>query len=136
MRHMLDQYFTVSLRIWHPTLSGDAITGALCLTPEVSHSVGTQRTTPFGDPLEGLYRCTYWSFPLVEKTPGVFTDGLSELLRSIERYRGFFAQTALDGGRTELFVGVFKEGSVGFTLEPHVMIELANLSLELSVDIY
>jgi len=106
------------------------------LKPEVSHSIGTQERTPFGDRLEGPTRCTYRGFPLVEKTPGVFTDVLSELLRRIERYRGFFAQTVLDGGRTELFVGVFKEDSVGFTLEPHVMIELASLSLELSVDIY
>jgi len=42
----------------------------------------------------------------------------------------------LDGGRSELFVGVFAEGVTGFTLEPPVMMELSELSLELSVDIY
>ncbi|MBD3817264.1 MAG: DUF4279 domain-containing protein [Halothiobacillus sp.] len=133
---MTEECFSVSLRIWHPTLSTDDVVKQICMKPEVAHSVGEQRTSPSGEILEGLYRRTYCCFELTRKAAGVFTDALPSLLQTIKKHKNFLETLVLDGGRSELFVGVFAEGATGFTLEPPVMMELSELSLELSVDIY
>lgn len=62
--------------------------------------------------------------------------GLSDWIDQLKVSQELFRQIALTGGRTELYVGVFVEGDSGFTLATDDMRRLAELSLELSVEVY
>ena len=55
---MADESFTVSLRMWHPSLSAEEIVGVFGFSPEVSQSVGDPRVTPLGHSLGGTYQRT------------------------------------------------------------------------------
>ncbi|WP_349984703.1 hypothetical protein ABRP17_010470 [Stenotrophomonas sp. WHRI 8082] len=128
--------FSVSLRIWHPTSAADTLTKMLNLNPSVAHSVGLARTTPLGKSLAGFYKSTYCSFSMVESTPGSFTDALEMLLGNLKPNEDNFKKIVTEGGRSEIFVGVFTESSTGFIVSMDHMRTLANLSLDLSVEIY
>jgi len=128
--------FTVSLRIWHPTYSSQTIAQAIGLQPKFSQSVGELRTNPAGKSLEGASKETYCSFPLKEKTPGYFIDGISDLLPGLIGSKNYFQELKVSGGRLELFIGVFADESSGFTLDTDGMLALAALNLALSVEFY
>lgn len=133
---MAEESFTVSLRVWHPSLSDEEVIQVLNLAPEVRQSVGAPRVNPAGHALDGVYRSTYCSFLLVGKTLGIFTDSIEELLSPLHSHGDFFRRISDERGRAELFVGVFAETSTGFTLDTKSMLAMASSSLELSVEIY
>ncbi len=133
---MAEMMFVVSLRVEHPTQQHEAIARALALKAKFGYSVGEQRKTPKGGLLEGLNKKTYCCFDLLPKQPGDFTDGIRQLIPLLSKHGSYFQSLVLEGGRAELFVGVFAEETTGFTLSVQDMATLANLSLELSVEIY
>jgi len=131
-----DETFSISLRTWHPAMPVQELIEAVGLEPQIAHSVGARRLTPAGEPLDGFYRTSYCNFDLVEKAFGDFTEALAPLLSQLDGKQSIFRQIALTGGRTELYVGVFVEGDSGFTLATDDMRRMAELSLELSVEVY
>ncbi|MBJ7514739.1 MAG: hypothetical protein JHC82_00310 [Stenotrophomonas sp.] len=131
-----DETFSISLRIWHPVMPAQEMIEAVGLEPRISQSVGLRRATPAGEFLDGFYRASYCNFRLVMKAPGRFTEALAPLLDQLGGNRDIFRQIALTGGRTELYVGVFVEGDSGFTLAIDDISRMAELSLELSVEVY
>ncbi|MFI8570767.1 DUF4279 domain-containing protein [Stenotrophomonas bentonitica] len=133
---MNTEYFTISIRTWHPVVPAEALIAAIGLEPDVAYSVGSRRTNPSGELLDGFYRTSYCTFGLLRKAPGDFTEALAPLLDQLENNQATFHHIALTGGRTELYVGVFFEGSSGFTLGTADMRRLAELSLELSIEVY
>jgi hypothetical protein len=134
---MTGETFTISLRVWHPTERHQVIVQALGLKAEFAHTAGEPRTNPIGDRLEGVNKSTYCCFVLVAKQPGDFTEGIELLLPLLAPHRDYLRKLTYEGGRAELFVGVFVEGkSTGFTLGVSEMSVLADLSLELSVEFY
>jgi len=133
---MNDEYFSISLRVWHPSKSSNLIITTIGLEAEARHSVGAQRRNPAGKILGGTYRNTYCSFPLLDKFPGKFTESLPEILRRLHSHGKFLKMVSLEGGRSELFVGIFTDASTGFSLDLGLISTMAELSLELSVDVY
>lgn len=131
-----DETFSISLRTWHPVMPAQELIEAIGMEPQLACSVGARRVNPVGELLDGVYRASYCSFDLVLKVPGDFTEALAPLLDQLEKNRSIFRQIALTGGRTEFYVGVFVEGSSGFTLSTSDMRRMAELSLELSVEVY
>lgn len=131
-----DETFSISLRICHPVMPAQEMIEAVRLEPRIAQSVGLRRTTPAGEFLDGFYRASYCNFRLVTKAPGRFTEALAPLLDKLEGNQSIFRQIALTGGRIELYVGVFVEGDSGFTLAIDDMRRMAELSLELSVEVY
>ncbi|CBL45673.1 Hypothetical protein HDN1F_20900 [gamma proteobacterium HdN1] len=128
--------FVVSLRIKHPTHTHHSIVQSMGMTPKFSYSVGSPRATPKGRPLEGVYKNSYCSFTLLEKQGGDFVDGIKKIFVLLESHKEYFRLLTSEGGKTELFVGVFADGTVGFSLGVEEMRALADLSLELSVEVY
>ena len=55
---------------------------------------------------------------------------------TIEGLRNYLKEIKDSGGRSELFVGAFVEGTSGFVLDVNDMSELADMSLDLSVEYY
>jgi hypothetical protein len=130
--------YSISLRIWHPTLSGDQISLGIGRVPEVSQSVGEQRTTPKGNLIGRINEETYCVFRLVNRSDGFFTDGLAELLSGIAQISPYLQSLRDSGGATEIYVWIFPEGeeNLGFILEFDLMRELVAHGLRLSVELY
>lgn len=133
---MAEEMFTISLRVWHPTEASQIIAQSLGLKAEFAHTAGEPRTTPKGETLEGVYKNTYITFSLLTKQPGDFTEGIKGLLPLLIHHREYFRRLSDEGGRAELFVGVFIDGGTGFTLGVGAMSALADCLLELSVEYY
>lgn len=131
-----DETFSISLRTWHPVMPAQELIEAIGMEPQVACSVGARRVNPVGELLDGVYRASYCSFDLEVKASGDFTEALAPLLSQLDGKQSLFRQIALTGGRTELYVGVFVDGDSGFTLAIDDMRRLAELSLELSVEVY
>ncbi|EGM79577.1 hypothetical protein Rhein_0035 [Rheinheimera sp. A13L] len=133
---MNESEYTISLRIEHPSLTCNEITETIGLYPKFSYSVGEPRRTPRGDTLEGFYKETYCCFDVIPTKTGDFTDDIEQIVTQLSGLTSYFANLTAEGGRVEIFVGIFSDETVGFTLTTKDMIALANLSLELSVEIY
>jgi hypothetical protein len=133
---MVEVTYTVSLRISHPKLPHEEIIAALGMEAKFSHTAGQPRMNPKGAPLEGVYKSTYGCFDLLPKQAGDFADGIRQLLPNLKIHHEFFKKITDEGGRAELFVGVFTEKTTGFILQPAEMAALAELSLELAIEIY
>ncbi|CBL45180.1 Hypothetical protein HDN1F_15970 [gamma proteobacterium HdN1] len=128
--------FVVSLRIKHPTHTHHSIIKSIGMVPKFSYSVGSPRATPKGRPLEGVYKHSYCSFTLLEKQEGYFVDGIKKMFVFLEPHKEYFRLLTCEGGKAELFVGIFADGTVGFGLGVEEMRVLSGLSLELSVEVY
>lgn len=133
---MAEETFTVSLRVVHPTEVHQVIAQSLGLEPEFAYTAGEPRATPKGHVLEGVNKITYCCFTLLSKQPGDFTEGINQVLHLLTPHRGYLRKLTSEGGRAELFVGVFVEETTGFTLGVKEMSALVDLSLELSVEFY
>lgn len=135
---MTKQEFTISLRVKHPVYSELLIVESLGMTPRVSHAAGAPRTTPTGQPLDGLYKETFCVCNLIDQQRGWFVEGVSELLPSLAKHREFLSSIADTGGSSELYIGVFVDGSdsAGFTLGTSVMEALADLRVQLAAEFY
>lgn len=128
--------FTVSLRVFHPTSSAETVSASLGLVPEFSWSVGQPRATPKGRRLEGIYKDTYCCFTMLPKQQGNFLEALRGLFKALELHGSYLRATREQGGRAELFIGVFSNTTVGFTLGSSDMSVLQDLALDLSIEVY
>src|SRR5436305_78106 len=54
--------FSVPLSISHPDIDPVEISRAVNLTPKRMTRAGAPRTTPKGDPLEGTYQFSHWTY--------------------------------------------------------------------------
>lgn len=133
---MSSQEFTVSLRVVHPTKSHLSIVQSMGLSAEFSHSVGEPRVTPKGRPLDGHYKSTYCSFVLIEKKAGDFSKNIEPILDSLRPKKDFLDEVLREGGKAELFVGVFSDGATGFVLRADDIKLLSAFSLDLAVEVY
>jgi hypothetical protein len=135
---MINQEFTISLRVRHPLYTDRVIVESLGMTPKIAHALGAQRTTPTGRVLDGSYTETFCVFTLLVRRQGWFEDGVAELLPSLSVHREFLRSIADTGGSSELYVGVFVDSaeSVGFTLGIETMTALADLRVRLVGEYY
>jgi len=133
---MVEKMFTISLRIEHPSERFEAIAQKLALSPVFGYTVGDQRRTPKGRLLEGVNERTYCYFDIIPKQAGDFIDGLRQAISRLDFYGEFFRELTREGGRVELYAGIFVEGSTGFTLSVNDLEALRRMALELSVEVY
>ena len=134
---MMQQAFTVSLRVTHPLLSDETISQSLGMKAKIAHNVGAPRVTPSGEHLEGVYKATYCVFSIVDRRAGSFVDGVAELVPKVATHRAFLRSIVSTGGSSELYVGVFVDSdTVGFTLSVAMMAALADLGLQLTTEVY
>ncbi|WP_164513246.1 DUF4279 domain-containing protein [Thiosocius teredinicola] len=133
--------YSVSLRIFHPTIDPEEITKALSLAPVRTCKVGMPRETPKGTRLEGEYRESYWYTKLVpegERYSGddLLEDFLSETLATIRQYSEFFSKIQRESGYIQLFIGTFGARNYVIELSPKMQAEFGSLGVALCFDVY
>ena len=132
--------FTLSLRIWHPTLSSSDLIKYMGINAEilVNQSVGEPKITKSGVIQKGVYKKTYICWGLKEKTDGDFTDGVDEFLPLLKKHADKFIEISKKGGSCEIYVWIHPEGEVnlGFTIPKSTSKALGELGLDLSVELY
>ena len=135
--------YSVSLRISHPTMDPGALTKSLRLKPSNAWTAGEPRRTPNGKPLKGINRESFWTARLIQKrfatTPTRSLEAaLAAELRRLNKHRALFRRIQRDGGRTELFIGIFGENGSNFggELDAELLASLSKLGLSLGLDIY
>jgi len=128
--------YDVSFRIWHPQKSADEICNKLGLKPRIKHTVGKQRETPKGTPLDGVYERTYCSFKL-EHSDGVkLGDFLKDCNNRLYKYKVIFEEIHSSGGTLEYFIGWYSDKNSGEILDLELLSKLVELKIELSLDFY
>lgn len=132
--------YVMSLRIWHPVVSHEAISEAFGRQPKYCWTVGTPRLSPKGKPLGGLRESAYWSAALIEETatsePIEVEQALARELDKLEPVTGLFTKIRNEGEKAELFVGLFSENNIVIYLQPSLMVRLAQCSLGICLDYY
>jgi hypothetical protein len=135
--------YSISLRIWHPTIDPGALTKSLGLKPSNAWQVGEPRRTPIGTPLKGVNRESFWTARLIQNRFATVPSrsleaALAAELRRLKRHRTLFRRIQRAGGRTQLFVGIFGQNGFNFGSEfgTEVLTGLSRLGLSLGLDIY
>ena len=131
-------HYKISLRVRHPSLDPAEITSALHLNPFRTWRAGEPRATPRGTPLEGTNRGTYWAVDIAEgEFPSKELEAvIGEALDRLVPYRGFFQRIRLEGGDAEFFVGWFFDEQSGAAFDCDLMARMADLKIDLALDVY
>jgi hypothetical protein len=133
--------YSISLRVFHPTIDPVEISKTLSLSPARMCKVGAPRQTPKGTPLEGVYRETFWYTKLVPEGERSSNDTLLEeflfdTYQQLRAHREFFARVRAEGGRVELFIGTFGDRNYGFEFSPQLLASFGEFGVSLSFDVY
>lgn len=136
---------SISLRVRHPSLDPDVITGTLGITPEHFWGCGEPRRSASGAKLGGTHRETYWSAtlpePLGQQLPGQSrwhlepAALLARHVLQLKRHRTFFDQIRSEGGDASLMIELAPEAESAFRLDASIMRQLAELGLALEFEI-
>jgi hypothetical protein len=129
--------YSASFRAFHPKKTAQEVIDQFGLQANFIHSVGSQRTTPKGTLLDGVYERTYVSFPLdIEENKSV-EDFLMQIINAEfldnEDYMNKFISS---GGKLEFFLGIYCEDACGIELEQELIQKLAKKGVGVSLDIY
>jgi len=130
--------YQISLRVRHPSMDPAEITYALRLEPSRSWKAQERRATPSGKSLEGTWPHTYWTATVMEgEWPGKkLQAGILELLDRLELSKSFFEKIHSEGGTAEFFIGWFFDGNSGDDFDCGVLTRMADLKINLSLDVY
>jgi len=90
--------------------------------------------------LGGVHASTYWSAELTGETTISASieveQALAQQLDHLTPVMEMFADIRSEGGKAELFVGLFSEDNIVVDLEPALMARLAQHSLGICLDYY
>ena len=131
--------YSISLRIWHPTRSLDYVTNELNLMPTAVWKAGEQRTAEKGKTPPIVRDTHFWTADLLKGSHAEcdLADALSRILDHLASKKDLFLDISATGGRSELFVGwFFPEGNSGDVLGHELLSRFADLSIDISFDIY
>ncbi|MBI3772987.1 MAG: hypothetical protein HY272_09845 [Gammaproteobacteria bacterium] len=129
--------FSASFRARHPTKTAQEVVDQFGLQPDVMHSVGSQRMTPKGNLLNGVYERTSVLFPFdVEEYDSVEEFLLHMLDADFLKDEARLSEFVSTGGRLEFFLGIFCENNGGIEFDTDLMRRLAAKGVSLSLDIY
>ena len=128
--------FQVSLLINHPSIDPDDITSAIGLAPYRTMRAGDQRSTPRGDPLDGIYECSRWMHRFDVKGASDLGVVLEDLVTQLQKHEPFFHRLVKEDGRVVLFCGVFVAGNWDELLPHSLLGQLASLHVDLRLDVY
>ncbi len=107
------------------------------MAPSRKWKAGEPRTTPDGQPLEGVYEHTYW---ISEAKKGEDSELLAVLesdLDTLEKCAPFLSSFLASGGGILYYISWFaSERSGGDTISWRLLERLAALHINLSLDVY
>ena len=134
---MKEKEYSISLRVWHPTMLGDDIVSRIKKPATVVHNVGQPMLTPKGNPIGRISEESFCSIRLLDHGKGSFVDGIELLLPELQTMADTLVEVVETGGVAELYVWVFPEedNNLGFVLSRNVLDSFDRLRLQLSVEI-
>ena len=127
--------YKISLRITHPSMQSDEITKSLELAPTLSYTAGDRKVTPKGTEVPGRRRESYWCYDLPTNDDAIEYE-IERCNAALGGKRAALEHITDGGGRVQYFVGWFSSGNSGFTLPHRVSRQLADLRIDLSLDLY
>jgi hypothetical protein len=133
--------FTVSLHIRHPSIDPARITQTLGIEPQHSWQAGAPRRGPTGEELEGAYRESYWTAPLMQE-PQLSAERvtvesvLTQTAALLRRTHDFLEQLNTSGGVSELQVSLFARGDFRLDLVAESLALLGRLGLAIVLDVH
>jgi len=137
MEETLPYRFEISLRFRHPKMELSGCSSEFGLMPMRQWTVGQERSTPHGKPLEGLWDESYWIASLEIESDEVIETALMRIAQWLSRHASFLSAHSNSGGSAALFIGLFLEGfSCGFSLEPSLLARYTPLGVALEFDVY
>lgn len=128
--------YRLSLRVWHPVLTGEEIAGVVQRSPKRLCTAGEPRTTAKGKQLKGINQ---ESFGVFEIARGPIPELATAIAVEADRLAnvGQLKKLTDDGrGRLEFFVGIFLRDNTGYVLPAETSGKLAELGIGLSFDMY
>jgi hypothetical protein len=128
--------YKIALRITHPNMDPEDISTKLGLNPFRKWKAGTQRTTPAGKKLSGIYKETYCVFDLGDKTGRDLVETLSSLTKKLVAFKPLLQNIRSTGGSIEYSIGLFVKSNTGVVIDQRIMIQLVDLGIDLLFDIY
>jgi hypothetical protein len=129
--------FKVRFVIKHPTINAEDISVELKLQPFICWTVGTQRRTPRGLHLEGMYDLSYWCSQDYDGCDDEIVEVLTGLLDYLDSHRAFLDHLRETGGTTGIIVAIFLgQRSGGPSLDWEVLKRIGDLGLNVGLDIY
>lgn len=128
--------YRIAFRVFHPRISGEEICARIGLPVSRKWNVGEQRTTVGGEPLQGMngrsYCLFYLDFPEISDIAAALQAAVGVLGLRTESLRDL----AGTGGTLEFYVVWFAERNSGDVLSWRLLRMLADLSINLAIDIY
>ncbi|HEY6484577.1 MAG TPA: DUF4279 domain-containing protein [Steroidobacteraceae bacterium] len=138
----MSQYeFTISLQLRHPDIDPARITHAIGIEPQHTWKAGDPRRGTSDEPLEGVYRESYWMGRVMEE-PQLSAERLSvesmlmQTLAHLRRAQSFLQRFRLDGGIAELHVSLFTRDQFNLELSPDSLSWLGRLGLAVALEIH
>ena len=133
---MNEYKYDLSLRIKHPHMDPNIICEQLGLDAKHKWKCGDQRRTPKGDMLNGKYQETYCNFQLAHKSDVALLYLISDTNLKLKNHADFLENLRSSGGVLEYFVGMYFDKCSGEIFDFKILGELAELKIDLSLDLY
>lgn len=130
--------YSLSLRLWHPSMDPQAMTDALGLRPSRTWRTGGPRSTPKGELLGGTNGESYWTACIArgDWPPTPLAAAIGGALDRLADHRAFLRRVRSEGGSVEVFIGWFFDGLGGDVLPHDPLARAGDLGLDLSFDVY
>jgi hypothetical protein len=134
---MTMEWFSVTLRCYHPDWDPNDISSQLGMMPSISWKVGDRCCTPNGDLLKGERSSSYWCSQKLSGDWGNPSQTLLQHVATLESKRAFLEKVLATGGRIEFFLGWGLPGPTGGQfLDANLLSRLGELGIDLSIDVY
>ena len=134
-------WFSVSIRIWHPSINPELISSGLGIEPDHCHEAGARRRTPRGDLLGGTYPESYWCanpFGIRDYSSldNIAEEVLQDSIVLLKPKREFLQSLVKGGGRVSVDVGSHGDRNYALELSPLLLSDFASLGVAIVHDVY
>ena len=129
--------FVVSLRVWHPSLTIEAISTELGMVCKGSLSLEKDGRHPIYPKSKFPGSLTYWRSEGLSGEDRQIVDVIQEFIHRLRPKSSFLDSLNASGGTLELFVGWFQSKRAGGEVFGHdLLADLGKLHINLALDVY
>ncbi|MCC7038603.1 MAG: DUF4279 domain-containing protein [Alphaproteobacteria bacterium] len=128
-------HYKLLLRFFHPTMDMQDVSRLLNLKPNYYWNAGEPAKSPTGRILNFKRRNSYWSYE-VDAEDTAFSKSIKELLDLILPHKSFLEKFVSEGGRVNFYLQLSGLVNVGDTLSFNLLSKMAELKIELDVEVF
>jgi hypothetical protein len=135
---MIDERYEFGIRllIKHPDIDPVEITRQLGLAPDHSWKSGTQRKTPDGGKLPGVYKESMWNWSNRITGQRNFFQAVDGFAEDLLPHKNWFLNLSKTGGYASLIVNLSGDTNIGADLRADTMKKLLELNIVLGVEVF